>query len=539
LKDFKDPDTVAKAEQIMEGMETDIEQSKELAKALSKITTLARPSNELLGTATQYYPIMYFVDKNHLRTMQTCSGEVVNEPIVGESMDGCATACNDAVGSCVGFSYFGVGKTSLCFLLSNFKSAVYYTGCRVPGLLQQNMTRSKGGELQKYMARFHRDRRASSPGEIEAWPCTDVGVPMQVMNKHRQTYIYRLNIEDGRYGKVLQVHHEWGGKPHFRQINACAINPVDSILYCAMNIKKDEDYLVRIDTKALAFVAKLPGLQYAGTFDVAGNYFCSGPGGVWKIARAQSLPSSPTRTGALLDDSKASPFKGERGGIGWDIVSMKVNLDGNGDKTYVLGMHGHIAELVMNVESDPKQFKIVQLKASGLPEECNGWGSAWIFKTDIFYSCNEGSGVFQLDPGSIELEKKTVKFYKAGISEKTGSNDGMNCPNSRSPFKPVLPPRYEAQWLKNLKVKIVGGAGLVLHKDDEKDGKRKIHVEVVNKDMKVKKDDEKKKGDGHLSPGQVYCMAKFSEFNGMGLKPDSSGKCRHCLRDLSHADKCY
>jgi len=393
----------------------------------------------------------------------------------------------------------------------------------VPNLLQQNMTRSRGGELQKHMA--------SSPGSIEAWPCSEVGVPLQSMNKKGQSYIYRLDIEDGQYKKLLQVRHEWGGKPYFKKINACAINPVDSILYCAMNFKKDT-YLVRIDTKSIAFVAKLPKVNYAATFDDAGNYFASGPKGLFKIARAQGLPSYSTRKGAVKDYSKAPLFKGK---FGWDLVSMKANLDGKGEKLYLVGMHGHTVELVMNVESDPKQFKKVQLKAIGLPGNCKGWGSAWIFKTDIFFACNEGGGVFQLDAGSIELEKKTVKLHKAGISGKTFSNDGMNCLNSRSPFQPVLPPRYEAQWMRHMKEKMVGGAGLVLRKGDKKDGKQKDHVKVED----AKKDAKKKKGGGHLSPGQVYCMAKFSEFNGMGLKPDPSGKCKRCLKELNHAEPCY
>jgi len=519
---------VTKAEQIMEGMDTEIEQSKELVQALGKITTLAKPSNEILGASSQYSPIMYFVDKTQLRTMQTCSGDVVNEPIVGESMDGCAKACDDAVGSCVGFSYFGVGKTSLCFLLSNFKSAVYYTGCRVPGLLQQNMTRRR--EVQKYIAGLQREGRSPGTGKIQAWPCSSVGVPLQAMTKKGQSYIYRLDIETGRYKRILQVQHKWGGKPHFHKINACAINPADSILYCAMEFKKDA-YLVRIDTEAVAFVAKIPRRRFAATFDAAGNYFCSGRGGLLKIPRAQNLPSIPTRKGAVKDFSKAPLFKGD---FGWDLVSMNINLDGNGEKTYLVGMHGHVAELVMNVESDPKQFKKVQLKASGLPAKCKAWGSAWIFKTDIFFACNQGGGVFQLDPGSIALDTKTVTFYKAGSSAKTFANDGINCPQARSPFQPVLPPRYQAQWMKHLKVKTVGGAGLVLHKDGKDNGK-KGDIKV----MKVKKNGEKEKSDGHLSPGHVYCMAKFSEFNGIGLKPDPSGKCKSCLRDLSQANKCY
>merc|ERR1719264_20439 len=98
--------------------------------ALGDVIRLARPGRGELRAAAQYYPLMYFVDKNYSSTMQTCSGEIVEKPIVGESIDGCASACDSAIHSCVGFSYFGTGTTSLCFLFSSLKSAVYYTGCK-------------------------------------------------------------------------------------------------------------------------------------------------------------------------------------------------------------------------------------------------------------------------------------------------------------------------------------------------------------------------------------------------------------------------
>merc|ERR1719410_1786471 len=155
----------------------------------------------------------------------------------------------------------------------------------------------------------------------------------------------------------------------------------------------------------------------------------------------------------------------------------------------------------------------------------------------------------------------------------------MNCMEGLSPFKPALPPRYEPNWIKEPLVKqldkvkkddqklvkvqqenreqiqkIVGGGGaaVVLHPppkeadekedddddededdDEDKDEEEKAHVEVVPaKDLK-----EKDKED--VASGQVYCMAKFSVFEGINLKPDPSGKCKLCLKELSKADRCY
>jgi len=77
----------------------------------------------------QYYPVMYFVDKEFENVPTTCSGSRVGKPIVGESAWGCAAACDDNIHSCVGFQYFEDGDNKLCFLLSGFSTGSYYTGC--------------------------------------------------------------------------------------------------------------------------------------------------------------------------------------------------------------------------------------------------------------------------------------------------------------------------------------------------------------------------------------------------------------------------
>jgi len=77
----------------------------------------------------QYYPTMYYVDKQFEEMPMTCSGDLAAKPIIGQSKDGCAAACDSNIHSCVGFQHFNKGGHDLCFLLSNFKTGFYYTGC--------------------------------------------------------------------------------------------------------------------------------------------------------------------------------------------------------------------------------------------------------------------------------------------------------------------------------------------------------------------------------------------------------------------------
>lgn len=171
-------------------------------------------------------------------------------------MDGCASACDRANQDCVGFSYYGIGKTSLCFMFSSFRTATYYTGCgkdNDKSLLQRLVRRSPGVNIDK-------------------WDCGKVGSPLQAINKDRKSYIWSLDIPSGKYEKIFEVKKDWT-KPKFNVINACSINPIDSILYCAMRINRARaSFVVRVDTKKVAFVARVPW-AWASEFDSAGTFY--------------------------------------------------------------------------------------------------------------------------------------------------------------------------------------------------------------------------------------------------------------------------
>jgi len=77
----------------------------------------------------QYYPVMYFVDKDYEKVPATCSGPLAAKPVVGGSKDACASACDANIHTCVAFQYFKSNGKELCFLFSGFNTGTYYTGC--------------------------------------------------------------------------------------------------------------------------------------------------------------------------------------------------------------------------------------------------------------------------------------------------------------------------------------------------------------------------------------------------------------------------
>jgi len=40
-------------------------------------------------------------------------------------------------------------------------------------------------------------------------------------------------------------------------------------------------------------------------------------------------------------------------------------------------------------------------------------------------------------------------------------------------------------------------------------------------------------------PLKTQCVVKLADFEGTTLKPDPSGKCKQCLKELEEAKKCY
>jgi len=493
LKDFADPETVTKAERLMEAMAEDTEASEKPREILGRLAALAKPGREEIGAGKQYYPLMRFVDRKYEDSMQTCSGDMVDRPIVGESLDGCASACDAKIHKCVGFSYIGVGKTALCFLFSSMKSATYYTDC--PVKLLQNL-------LQRAPA-----IRRSRGIKISPWKCDKIGTPLQVINKDGKSKIMALDIPTGKYKDVFEVKKEWT-KPKFKKINACGINPVDSILYCIMKVKRNS-FVVRIDTTKVAFVAKVQW-AIAASFDSSGNFYMSGDHGLMLIPKVADLDGAACPYCKVPDRSKMSPIV--KGRMGADLTVIEANLEGKGKQTYAIGVGKKKLQIARVSGGETKKWSLAH---KGLPT--TGWGAAWNFRSELFFASNSGQGVFQLDLGNINLAKKIVKFVKAGKSMATDSNDGLGCPKGRSPFKPVLPPKPEPEKAPLKKVK-----------DEKKDEK---------KEKKDKKEDEKKKP--APKKGQVRCMLKFSEFQGLNLKPNPSGKCKLCLKKLSRADRCY
>jgi len=131
--DFTDAGVLSQAQALDAQMNKAVTEGKSILSNLKQDYDKVAPA-QMVNASLQYYPVMYFVDKSYENAPSTCGGTAVSAPKIG-SQEACASACNAAVHTCVGFSWFihtGPNLEGLCFLMSKLESTTFYTKC--PGV---------------------------------------------------------------------------------------------------------------------------------------------------------------------------------------------------------------------------------------------------------------------------------------------------------------------------------------------------------------------------------------------------------------------
>jgi len=124
--DSADIAAVQEAEAIEQNLIKLAKDANDNAETLAELQREVSPSVSAEEVAPLYYKIMYFVDKKFEEAPTTCSGTLLDKPIVGKTHAECGRICDRRGQDCKGFSYFQGG---LCFLMRKFKTVRYYTEC--------------------------------------------------------------------------------------------------------------------------------------------------------------------------------------------------------------------------------------------------------------------------------------------------------------------------------------------------------------------------------------------------------------------------
>jgi len=244
------------------------------------------------------------------------------------------------------------------------------------------------------------------------------------------TNIETLDISTGAYSLLFNLQTNLTTPP-FRSINSCAINPKDSLLHCSMEINGKGSFLVRINDGQVGYVAKLPGWRYAATFDDEGTYYMYGNTGMSNISKVHEYP---TWLSWYYLDGKPTIFSQPVFlQLGGDLAVLEKDLEGKGSTSkYLTSVTGSSLEMARVF---PPPYESWILPTTGLNESAVVWGTAWNFKSGIFFSADTGEGVYKLNVSSIDLSgKKPASFDRVGNAQSIAWNDGFSCMNTYGPF---------------------------------------------------------------------------------------------------------
>lgn len=261
---------------------------------------------------------------------------------------------------------------------------------------------------------------------------------MQVVAYATGYSVRELSIETGGYSELFVVPFSKTNPP-YSKLNACGINPDDSIIYCIMKVD-GTSFIIRMDSAKVEFVAKLnvtDGLYAGATFGQSGNFYyltSSSPHTLYTaqgLARAQGFDNQGA--GGLTDLSSAPGSVYTGYGAWTDAVAITADLDKSGsDAEYVLTFTGSKLQ-VIKASGNEAQYDSWVLPASSQYKE--GWGAGWSYNGSVYFANNDGLGVYEIPLAAIDLgTKANIDVKHVAASDKLTKNDGMNCMRAPNPW---------------------------------------------------------------------------------------------------------
>jgi len=298
--------------------------------------------------------------------------------------------------------------------------------------------------------------KAPSPWIIP-FDCAANPGPLQAFWRDAHYDLQKLNATTGNYTNVFKVVKNMTDPP-FRVLNAWAINPADTIVYASMVIAEWNDdiyptpppfYIVRVDDTKIRFVAKVQapfGSPIAGAFDDYGNYY------VVSNPSLLQFPGIDAYKAYESYDDPELPFFSEASNASYisirnmsgaaqiaDIVAIDTDLnDGSGVTTWVIAANTALQLILMSPAGQywvmPINDVLEGTELEGVWERQN-MGAAWSFEGKVFFSTNDGAGVFQLPIDEVQFPLQgSVQLTRVGPSAPIHDNDGLNCIDRRSPW---------------------------------------------------------------------------------------------------------
>jgi hypothetical protein len=250
-------------------------------------------------------------------------------------------------------------------------------------------------------------------------------------------------------------------------MNSIAYNPIDGISYGTIKVRK-VNYIVRFDAENFEFVAEVPRLSefsrlgrmntlFLGAFGQSGTYFLGGRSddratdviAIRNIHQLQGYFSQDAEDLPVLTPQSHDVSYARLDGKGGDFSVASGDFDKSGIYTEWLFMMNNDFSLSVAkvIDSDVRDMTTWRLKQDTFPTgegHYQTFGAGWCYQNEVYFSRNNGDGVFHVLKDSFDFSSNTYLIAKRAESVPTNKNDGMSCIEKSSPFYGNCPaPEYE------------------------------------------------------------------------------------------------
>mmetsp|Transcript_40973 Transcript_40973/g.72045 ORF Transcript_40973/g.72045 Transcript_40973/m.72045 type:complete len:642 (+) Transcript_40973:57-1982(+) len=272
---------------------------------------------------------------------------------------------------------------------------------------------------------------------VRPFKCNTIVNPVQMLKSEDGGFAAKeLNVETGKYSGIFDIPQSRvdGG---YEDLNACGVNPADSIVYCGMKAPGGA-WIVRIDPYRVEFVVKVPARIFnTGGFSPAGDMFLATGDARFIVVQGLNTTKGFSSKDAegLRDESKLKVKKPTGFNRAGDCVIVYQDLEKTGTPgTYLITVYGpelYIAKWTEDGLSD----KTWVLKVSPQSWD-NVYGAGWNYQGKIMFASNNGRGVYQIPLEDLDLSSPPalLEMKKIGKSDPNGNNDGLNCLNGPDPW---------------------------------------------------------------------------------------------------------
>jgi len=259
----------------------------------------------------------------------------------------------------------------------------------------------------------------------------------------KEYVVAKANFSSGQNEPIYRVPSNLTD-PAFVSLNAAGISPKDSIAYGTLKLEWWESaddpspfYIVRFDSGKMEYLAKVQGDAdaIAGSFDSNGSYFVAAHPHLWKFEGIDKWKGYANQTDkgvkkfsksdALLELKDRKPIA--------DMVMTMGTFDGGEEAEYIISINQHKELSMTNIYTNEHTLlETNQVLSSG--DGGGNFGAAWNFQGNIYFSSNDGEGVWKVPMDKVDaVSKGKVTLEEVGLSITIHDNDGMNCMNAAPP----------------------------------------------------------------------------------------------------------